>query len=117
MTINELRKRVRRGDTVIVEFTKEIENYETCIDEGMRAIVVKVDNTDGYECSKIHFDLKPFDEYNSGFAQSNYYDNKGIPCLSAKEAGQYPEDGVETCYFADTVDIIEFIEIEQIVEN
>lgn len=117
MTINELRRRVRRGDTVIVEFTKEIENYETCIDEGMRAIVVKVDNSDGYDCSKVHFDLKPFDEYNDDFAQANYFDKNGAPTETAKENGQHPVDGIEYCYFADNLDIVEFVEIDQIVEN
>ena len=117
MNILELRRRVRRGDEVIVEFTKDIENYETCIDEGMRAIVVKVDNTDGYECSKVHFDLKPFDEYNDLYAQANYYDKDGIPNQTAKENGQYPIDGIEYCYFADNIDIIEFIELDQVVEN
>jgi len=117
MNIRGLRKRVRRGDMVIVEFTKKIEDYESCIDEGMRAIVTKIENPDMYDCCPVHFDLNSFDTYNDGFAQHNYYDKNGVPCLSAKEAKMYPKNGIETIYFDEVTDITEFIEINQIVEE
>ena len=117
MNIKELKKRVRRGERVIVEFTKDIENFESCIDEGMRAIVAKVDNSDELGCAKVHFDLTPFDLYNDGFAQHNYYDKDGVPHLSAKERGMYPKNGIETIYFDDESDFTEFIELEQSVEE
>jgi hypothetical protein len=117
MTINELRKRVRRGERIIVEFTKVIENYEACIDDGMRALISRIDSVDDFDCSQVHFDLSSFESYNDGFVKYNYYDKNGIACLSAKEAGRYPKNGIETIYFDENIDITEFVEIEQIVEN
>ena len=117
MNILELRKRVRRGETIIVEFNKGIEDFESSIDNGMRAVVSRIDNSDSYDCAKVYFDLKPFELYNDGFAQFNYYDKNDVPVLSAKEAGEYPEDGIETIYFDENTDITEFVEIDQIVEN
>jgi len=117
MNINELRKRVRRGEKIIVEFVKNIEDFESCIDEGMRALIVRIDNSDGYDCAQVHFDLSPFELYNDGFAQYNYYDKFGEPRLSAKEAGMYPKKGIETIYFDENIDITEFVEIDQIVEE
>jgi hypothetical protein len=117
MNIRELKRRIRRGERIVVEFTRDIEDFESCIDQGMLAMITRVDNSDIYGCAKVHFDLNPFDSHNDRYAQRNYYDKYGSASLSAKEAGMYPKNGIETIYFDEGLDISEFIEIDQIVEE
>jgi len=116
MNIRELKRRIGRGERIVVEFTRDIEDFESCIDQGMLAVIIRVDNSDIYGCAKVHFDLNLFDSHNDRYARHNYYDENGSACLTAKEAGMYPKNGIETVYFDEGLDISEFIEIEGIPE-
>lgn len=112
MTIRQLRERVHNGEVIIVRFNDNIEKWESCIDSGMMAEIVNIESPDEYDTSKVLFDLNKFDEYNDRFAQRNYYDKNGEPILTAKEAGFYPRNGIESVWFDIDSEIEEFSVIE-----
>ena len=80
---------------ITVEFTNEIRYMECYAEKGMRANITNI--TIECDCICVYFDYTQFDDYNKQFESSNYYDNKGNPVLSAREAGYYR--GKEAIYF------------------
>ena len=87
----------------VIQFTKNIEDFEVYAENGMRARIVNViedvhhDNDHENQVHKIVVDYTEFDEFNKQFESSNYWDKNGQACLTAREAGFYKE--VETLYF------------------
>ena len=82
-----------------VEFLPPSGDWEHYVESGMRAKLVKVVNHDPketdphYQVWELHVDFEPFDEYNKAFESTNYYDDKGHACLTAREANLYkPQD-------------------------
>jgi hypothetical protein len=86
-----------------IQFTKKIEDMEAYPENGMRARIVSIDESDTHSPSlhdhmyRITFDYSEFDDYNKALESSNYYDRMGVPCLTAREAGMYAPD--ELIYF------------------
>lgn len=86
-----------------VQFTSKIEDMEAYPEKGMRARIVSIDEEDTHMSDlhdhiyKITFDYSEFDEFNKSLESANYYDGKGVACLTAREAGMYDEQ--ETIYF------------------
>lgn len=113
MTIRQLRERVHKGEKIVVRFKDQIERWETCIDPGMIAEIVNIEAPDSESCSKVLFDLSRFDKHNDRFACRNYYDKNGSPVLTAKEAGYYPKNGIESIWFDVDFKIEEFEEIDE----
>jgi hypothetical protein len=70
---------------------------------GMRGRIISIDEQDTHRSDlhdhlyKITFDYSEFDEFNKSLESSNYYDRKGVACLTAREAGIYAPD--ELIYF------------------
>jgi hypothetical protein len=87
----------------VVEFAADIEDMEAYSEKGMRARIVSIEcedllSDDKHEhIYKITFDYSDFDDFNKDFESSNYYDNHGNPCLTARQANQYKQ--TETIYF------------------
>lgn len=98
MTGNELLRLLKTGQLPVVEFTREIEDYESCIDRGMRARITRAEL---YTCDtiKVSFSLNEFEAHNRTFEKANYYNKVGEPVLTAREAGYYPKDGIESIVF------------------
>lgn len=96
MTASDLAGLVTDGIHPVVEFRKGIEDIESYAESGMRARVVGTTEILGKDI-KLSFDFSEFDDFNKAFEQSNYYDKKGKPTLTAREAGFYK--GVETYFF------------------
>lgn len=99
MRIEEIQEMFLTGKPVIVEFNKIIEEYESCIDNGMKARIASISEPDEYQTVKISFDLSGFEEYNDLRMKANYYDKYGAAVLTAKEAGCWPKDGIESIWF------------------
>lgn len=87
----------------VIQFTPKIEDMQAYPEGGMRARVVSIDEQDTHRSDlhdhlyKITFDYSEFDEFNKSLESSNYYDRKGVACLTAREAGMYAPD--ELIYF------------------
>jgi hypothetical protein len=86
-----------------IQFTSKIEDMGAYPEKGMRARIVSIDEQDTNRPDlhdhlyKITFDYSEFDEFNKGLESANYYDRKGVACLTAREAGMYAPD--ELIYF------------------
>jgi hypothetical protein len=69
----------------------------------MRARIVSIDEQDTHMADlndhlyKITFDYSEFDEFNKSLESANYYDRKGVACLTAREANMYEPQ--ELIYF------------------
>ena len=95
MDMVEIRRLLSNGVPVYVQFTKDVERYETCIDEGMRARIVSVGDQDEWGTTKIWFSFALFELHNTPLMKRNYFDKDGVSCLTAKEVGVWPKDNLE----------------------
>lgn len=80
-----------------IQFNDKIDNWEMYAEEGMLAVVTKFyfDSSNDDPVHKIFFDFSPYEHENHRRQNANYYDKKGIPCLTAVEAGYYlPQDDI-----------------------
>ena len=81
-----------------VQFTKKIEDTEWYAEDKMRGTITSVHVQDSDPLDpviKFGVSFAKFDEYNKRFESSNYYDNSGNPCLTARESNFYEvEDSV-----------------------
>jgi len=77
----------------------------TCVEEpweesylapGMKCVFLGA--IEDMNCVLVSVYVDPFMEHNVPLEPSDWYDNKGQPCLTASEAGRYPKDGKETFY-------------------
>ena len=115
-TTSDLFHHVEAGNQPVVTFLPGIEDYESCIDRGMMGRIVGVTVKHGeFYCMRIA--LGEFEAYNDERAQRNYYDGDGNPNWTAKEAGQYPSDGVETIYMDFDLPLDRFMKIEGSVKQ
>lgn len=74
------------GKTVILR--DEIEECENYLEPGMRARIKDIRNSnDGVWV--FTFDCSGFEAVNAPFETSNWYDDKGVARLTAREAGKY----------------------------
>jgi hypothetical protein len=85
-----------------VEFAAQIEDMEAYPEPGMRAQIVSVNADTSFSDPKEHiytivFDYTEFDDYNKNFESANYYDPRGVACLTARQADLYRLR--ETIYF------------------
>ena len=86
----------------LIEFLPVVGEKEGYARSGMRARIVSVrreyhDEPLEDQMLVITFDYSEFDGYNRNFESSNYYDDVGIACLTARQAGMYEEN--EDLYF------------------
>jgi len=82
-----------------IEFLKPVEEYVETVDAGMRATVSHItddmDEDPNDPCLQIHFTFAKFEDYNRAFELKSWYDNKGNPTMTAREAGHYKvEDSI-----------------------
>lgn len=75
---------------------------------GMKAWLTKISKEDG--CYKLYFDFTDFEERNEKYLTANYFDDKGRPCLTAKEFGVYSNK--YSVYFGDAEWDEEFMSLE-----
>lgn len=107
MTIKDVYNRFISGETLYVKFTRNVEVHEGVIDDGMIARLHKMIIEDE-GIYRITFDLNEYEAHNDRVSKDNFYDDKGVPCLTAKEAGEWPENGREWLYFTEDSEIYEF---------
>lgn len=85
-----------------IQFKEAITEIDAYPEPGMRARIVSIEpvevkNDPAYDVYKIIFDYSEFDDFNTNFESSNYYDKRGQACLTARQAGFYNQ--VDTVYF------------------
>lgn len=76
------------GLTQVVRLKPEIEACENYLEAGMRARIVNVREQQD-DVFVVTFDQGEFEKVNKPFESSNYFDEKGVARLNAREAGQY----------------------------
>lgn len=70
-------------------------------EEGMVAWFTGIEECREYGCYKLYFDFTEFEAENEKYFRADYYNMRGIPCLTAKEIGLYnPKYSV---YFGNTL--------------
>lgn len=82
---------------VPVQFTKRSEDLEAMFEEGMRADIVKIIETQD-DCYKVSLDVAPYESLNKSLMTPSYYNKEDVPCLTVIETSFYPEDGIEVIY-------------------
>lgn len=95
-TIEQVRALVGKD----VQFTKKIEDTEWYAEDGMRGTITSVivqDDDPKDMVIKIGVSFAKFDEFNKQFETSNYFNNVGDACLTARQANMYH---VEDHYYA-----------------
>lgn len=87
---------VLSGVHPVVTFKKGILDKEGYAEPGMRARLISVrDSGDDDGVGVLHVDFAEFDEFNKQFELANYHDKSGVPCLTARQAGQYkPQEDI-----------------------
>jgi len=109
MHSKDLHTLVQSGVRPVVTFRKGVEESETYLEAGMRG---RITGSRAAHDGLFHFtvDLTGFEEINAGFETANYYDKEGAAVLTARQAGFYPEDGLEALYVdADLANILELV--------
>lgn len=96
-TWKDVARCVREGHRVTVEFQREIEQQEGYIESGMRGVLIAVREED-QTCLSFVVDLGPFESFNLPFEKANYFDSQGAPCLTARQANQYPKNHRESMW-------------------
>ena len=108
---SELRDMIQSGVQPVVTFGPRIEDLETSIDANMRGRLLTV-TREGDGVFRVTVDLNPFEAYNDRYAKSNYWDGQGNATLTAKQAGYYPKDGIETIYLDADIDMAEHLTLD-----
>lgn len=96
-TISDLVSALRSGVAIDVELAGGIADQESYAETGMRGRLVRCHEYDE-DVIVFSVDLKPYDRHNDTIASPYYYDASGVPCLTGKEAGYFPKDGIEEIY-------------------
>lgn len=99
---------IQSGARPVVTFRKGAEEGEGYLEAGMRGRITG-SRTSGDGVFSLTVDLNGFEDFNAAFESANYYDNKGVARLTAREAGHYPKDGIDLLYVSEDVDF--FLEI------
>lgn len=91
---NEFANLIKDGLKPVVLFNKRIEDQEGYLEKGMRGRIIGIEKEDN-DTFSFKVDFQEFEDFNKQFESSNYYDEKGNPTLTAREAGYYkPQDTV-----------------------
>lgn len=94
-TIADFCQLIRSGKQPVVTFKAGIDDKESYAEAGMRARVLRCTAADGDEVLQLTFDFQEFDAHNTPLESANYYDDKGQPTRTAKQAGYYrPQDAL-----------------------
>lgn len=96
-TIADLCQFLQSGKQPVVTFKAGIDDKESYAEKNMRARVLRCTSPDSDEVLKLTFDFEEFDAHNTPLESSNYYDAKGAPTRTAKQAGYYKPQ--EDLYF------------------
>lgn len=97
MTTTDLLRMVEEGTKPVVEFGKGVDAYESYLEPGMRARVVGARWFDD-DVVIFSFDVSAFEGHNTPLERANFHGRDG-KLTTAREAGCYPKDHVETLYF------------------
>lgn len=100
LKIKDLQSLLAYGKALAVEFGPRIEDAESYPEPGMRAMALRYTQDSDPEVCRVEFDFSAFDEHNKALESANYYDKKGVPCLTARQAGSYKP--VADVYFTST---------------
>jgi hypothetical protein len=78
----------------VVEFTEAALDLEDYAEAGIRAVITKISINHDLGNHQdtvliVEVDHTDFDDYNKAFEGSNYFNDKGVPCLTAREADLY----------------------------
>lgn len=93
-----MRDLVQSGIHPVVEFLSEIEHQEGYAEKGMRGRLISAGEDFGMVVLTV--DVGEFADFNRSLESANHYDKDGVPRLTAREAGMYPESGHERVYLA-----------------
>jgi hypothetical protein len=104
MKTSELKQLLVTGPLAI-EFGVEAEVLEGYVERGMRATLIGV-TLESDDVTKITVDYTAFEEHNIPLEQANYYDRRGYPILTARQAKQY---SVKEDYFLSSTESIDSI--------
>lgn len=81
------------------------------LEKGMTAIINSIGPLDPDGCRKIWLLVEPFRRQNEAIANHDYFDDKGVPRLTAAEAGFYPKGGMDSYYLDRNDKLEDFVEI------
>lgn len=110
MNGKELALLVADGIRPVVTFQKPIEDMEGYLEAGMRGRLVASNEQRGGRF-EIYVDLTEFDNFNKQFESANYYDKSGVPCLTARQAGNYKEP--KENFYVDSDQEVNFLVVEE----
>jgi hypothetical protein len=88
----------------VIQFNEAIEEIEAYPEKGMRARIESIVSRDTHlpdpkdHLYLITFDYAEFDAFNAQIESSDYYDKRGVACLTARQANMYEVQ--EQVYFA-----------------
>lgn len=108
-TIADFIKLIQSGAQPVVQFKQGIDEKESYAENGMRARALRVNMSD-HEVVKIMFDFQSFDQHNTPLESAHYYDSKGAPTRTAREAGYYYPQ--EELYFDSDEELVKLFEIQ-----
>lgn len=105
MYMRNLMEIVNSKGYIDVEFGRDVEECDGPTN-GMRARIesVTLDQSNGYDCWILKANMSVFESYNDSLDTRDFYDSQGKPCLSWKESGYYPKDGIENLYVNEEFD-------------
>ena len=103
MHSKDLHDLIQSGARPVVTFRKGVEEGEGYLEAGMRGRITG-SRTSGDGVFSLTVDLNEFGEFNTAFETANYYNNQGMPVLTAREAGFYPKDGIDQLYVSENLD-------------
>lgn len=109
-TWKDVGEAIRAGHTIVVQFTKAVLEQEGYLEPGMRGKLIAFSEEDD-TVVKFTVDLTDFEAYNRAFESSTYWDRQGKPTLTAREAGHYPKDNLESLWADETSNVSELAEI------
>jgi len=101
---------VRNGQRIHVELTGEASNQEGCLEPGMRGILVAY-KEEGDEVLSFSIDLSSYDAHNRPLETAQWTSPKGDGLVTAREAGHYPVDGVESLWVGESAHISELVRL------
>lgn len=74
----------------VIRMLEQVAIFENYLEPGMLARVVGMRH-DGDDVLIADLVLTEFDDYNKQFETNHYYDKNGVPCLTARESGNFSE--------------------------
>jgi hypothetical protein len=65
----------------------------------VRSVNVEEEGTE-HEHFEVVLDVETYEAHNLPFMIANWYDDNHVPCLTWKESGSYPKNGLESVYLS-----------------